>query len=91
MSDAAYARMSAACKRQLDAVAECHRKYQREPERSMVCKRLSSAAAMCLVEVICPKEVEGVRTACASAGTAAKTRRCRRARAALQECVMLHQ
>lgn len=91
MSDAAYARMTAACKRQLDAVADCHRKYKREPERSMVCKHLSSAAALCLVESICPVEAERARSECASAGTSVKARRCKRAKAALQECVMLHQ
>ena len=91
MDDDELQRLEIKCRRLLNALTKCRKIYPREPERSMLCSRLSTAAATCLVASICPKEIEAIETHCGSVGTEKKRRRCVRAKEDLQTCLERHQ
>ncbi|KAL0041687.1 hypothetical protein WJX79_000864 [Trebouxia sp. C0005] len=48
------------CEKQLQALAQCHKKHPRQYE--LICKPLQAVAAWCVMRQLCPNEVEAVES-----------------------------
>ncbi|EFJ32481.1 hypothetical protein SELMODRAFT_39166, partial [Selaginella moellendorffii] len=75
------------CGAKIQALERCNARYRSEPERSLVCGHLNKLAAMCLVEIVCPEQVEAVKIYCTGAGTARVRNSCRIAKENLTICL----
>ncbi|XP_021728927.1 uncharacterized protein LOC110695981 [Chenopodium quinoa] len=79
------------CERLQNALFDCHRRIPAGPARKSACRHLNRAFSDCLVAVICPSQLEAVKSLCSSGGTALKRSQCQEARLNLSVCLSLHQ
>ncbi|CAO2837238.1 unnamed protein product [Amaranthus hypochondriacus] len=79
------------CERLQNALYECHRRIPAGIARKTACSHLNRAFADCLIGIICPSELEVVRSLCSSGGTSLKRSQCQQARLSLSVCISQHQ
>ncbi|XP_055962026.1 uncharacterized protein LOC130014559 [Mercurialis annua] len=79
------------CERLRRALYDCHRRIPSGLGRDASCRHLNRGLAQCLVSVVCPRELEAVRSLCSSGGTALKRSQCEQAQLSLSVCLSNHQ
>ncbi|XP_048499787.1 uncharacterized protein LOC104889938 [Beta vulgaris subsp. vulgaris] len=81
----------AGCERLQNALYDCHRRISAGPARNSACRHLNRAFADCLVGIICPSQLDAVKSLCSSGGTSLKRSQCQQARLSLSVCLSQHQ